>query len=64
MDYKLPEFPKEAGYLWQMFHDLRHACGDDLTPVQMQAFFSLRGVEPAPFEVETIQQLIQIMRSE
>lgn len=53
----LPDFPKQFFYIWDWFNELRHLCGDELTPVNIKAFFELKRIEPTAFEIESITLL-------
>lgn len=50
----IEKFPNEAAYLWEWWAQMRECNGEDFSAVQVQAWFTLNGISPEPWEVQAI----------
>lgn len=56
-DAELPDFPKEAAYIWSWFNEIKNACDGDLKPSDIESYFRLKRINILPFELDAIYEL-------
>jgi len=54
-------FPEEVTYIWEWFNVLRFSTSDDLSPVNIKAFFELQKIDLLPEEFYALQSLQAVL---